>query len=212
MNNIKVCVAIPCYSGYVPIEFSLALSKLVLQADLYGITLDLVCNKGNGLITSSRNLLLSDFFQTDAEYLFWIDDDIIFTVEDFVKVVQIAVKYKSSAASYCVKQDTPKFHIKKVTDEPSEEGYILSNGLGLGFACQHRSVLLDLAKTKETYKDNNRRIHNVFQTRVYNNQYQGEDMMFFQDIHELGYVTYVDPCINLQHVGTKVYDHTLKEK
>ncbi len=221
LDGTKVCIALPCYSGYIPLELGLALTELIGQAPQYGIIPVLLAERGNSLVASTRNKLLAQFLnETDCEYLFWIDDDIIFKPIDFLQVLALCVDgRKSTAATYCTRtDDNPVFYIQTPTGkiEFNDDGLIEAFGLGLGFACQHRSILEEVVKGRDTYLDKDKEvIWDVFKTGVVDNQYQGEDMFFFKELYSLGYPTYINPFIHLKHTGRKDYDHRLlneKEK
>lgn len=213
LKDVKVCLAIPCYSGVIPLELGLALASTVLLAKDNGISLEIIAERENGIVTSSRNKLLTQFLNdTDAEYLFWLDDDIIFTPEDFVEILAWTIKKKSVAATYCVRQDNPVFFVKPINGsiEFDEDGFIPASGVGLGFACQHRSLLEQLVKDVEVYKDRgNSDVYNAFEVGVVNGKYQGEDYNFFS---KLSQPTYVHPFVTLKHVGRKDYSHPFLTK
>lgn len=213
IDGVKVAVVIPCYGGTVPLEFALALAELTVEVKKYGVNLVIISERGNSLVTTARNSLLSRFLDTDYEYIFWIDDDIIFTVNDFLQVLALTIARKSVAATYCARQDAPVFFIKPLnndTIEYTEDGMIPARGCGLGFACQHRSILEPILEGKDSYEDRDKRvIKDVFKTGVFEGKYWGEDMYFFNLLYQSGHPVYIHPTINLKHVGRKDYDHRL---
>jgi len=212
VDGMKVCIALPCYSGYVPLETCLAFAELVPELNRYGVTVSILAERGNSLPTTARNNLLTRFLETDSEYLFWIDDDIIFTSSDFLQILAIAKSKKSVAATYPARKDIPVFFIKPLEGDKLtfDGGLIECKGVGLGFACQHRSLLETLASEAEAYLDkDNYIVRNVFKTDVVNGKFRGEDFFFFNQLYERGQITYVHPSINLKHAGRKDYDHRL---
>ena len=213
VDGVKVCIALPCYGGYVPLEMALVFAELVPELNRYGVKVTIVAERGNSLPTTARNNLITRFMDTDSEYLFWIDDDILFTVQDFLQILALAVRRKSVAATYCSRKDDPVFFIRPLDGKNitfTEDGLLESRGNGLGFSCQHRSILEPLYNKAEFYQDKDGyKVRDVFKTEIKNEKFVGEDYYFFNELYENGQITYIHPLINLKHVGRKDYDHRL---
>lgn len=217
LSGKSVCVAIPCYSGVVPIETALALASTAIALKDAGVKFDVASERENGIITSVRNRLVYRFLkQSEAEYLFWLDDDIIFTPEDFITVFALATEMKICAATYPSRKEPSNFFIKYVNDKSPEFeekfGLIKAKGLGLGFICMHRDILqkaFDDAEDEE-YDDSDLRPRDLFHIGVRNRRYWGEDMTFLVNLYEkYGHISYIYPWINLKHVGRKDYNDKL---
>ena len=213
VDGIKVCIALPCYGGYVPLEMCLEFAALIPELQKYGVTTSILAERGNSLPTTARNNLITRFMETDCDCLFWIDDDVLFTVQDFLQILALVPSRLSVAATYPVRKDEPTFFIKPVDGKNitfDKDGLIEAKGVGLGFSCQHRSILQSLFEAADSYydKDNNC-IKNVFKTDIVEGKFRGEDFFFFNQLYENGHTTYIHPLINLKHVGRKDYDHRL---
>ena len=127
VDGVRVCIALPCYGGYVPVEMALTFGELVPILNRHGVTLSVVTERGNSLPTTARNNLLHQFMETDSEYIFWIDDDILFTPQDFLQILALTLTRKSVAATYPCRKDEPVFFIKPInndTIEFNEDGLI----------------------------------------------------------------------------------------
>ena len=213
VDGVRVCIALPCYGGYVPVEMALTFGELVPILNRHGVTLSVVTERGNSLPTTARNNLLHQFMETDSEYIFWIDDDILFTPQDFLQILALTLTRKSVAATYPCRKDEPVFFIKPInndTIEFNEDGLIPCKGVGMGFSCQHRSLLEPLLDKADSYEDKEGTIlKDVFKAGVVNGKFQGEDMYFFNELYKNGHTTFIHPLINLKHVGRKDYDHRL---
>lgn len=215
LKDTSVCIAIPCYSGIVPIETALALAATCVELRDMGVKVDIAVEREDGIITAVRNRLISRYLaESSAEYLFWIDDDIIFTPSDFTTCLALATEMKQVGATYPVRADTPKFFIKYINDKYPEfdekYGLLKSKGLGLGFMCQHRSIVEQIVKDKETYVTKGTVISDVFQVGREGNSYWGEDMRYFNELYtKYGHIAYIVPQLNLKHVGRKDFDHKL---
>ena len=184
-----------------------------------GLELSIIVEQGNSLPMTARNSIISQFMQMDSDYIFWIDDDVIFTVEDFVKILDSVVEKKSVAGAYCAKLDEPTFYIRPIDGKNqtyTEDGFMETKGLGMGFSCQAKEILKPLVDSAEIYEDRlGNKVLSIFRTKVEHGQFVGEDYLFFEELYQLGHITYVDPSIKLKHVGRKMYSHPLsntKEK
>lgn len=219
LTGKSVCIAIPCYSGVVPIETALALASLAVNLKEIGVKLDIVSERENGIITSVRNRLVYRFLkESDADYLFWLDDDIIFETKDFLSVFALATEKRICAATYPSRKEPSNFFIKYVQgDKPEFEedyGLIKAKGLGMGFICMDREIVQEVfdANADSEYDDSGFSPRDLFKIGVRDRKYWGEDMSFLVDLYETyGHVSYVHPWINLKHVGRKDYDAKLME-
>jgi hypothetical protein len=219
LTGVSVCIAIPCYSGTLPIETALALVQTSVKLKEMGIQFDIVSERENGLVTSVRNRLLYRYLtESDSKYLFWLDDDIIFTVDDFIQILAIATKKKMAAASYPTRTDVPVFFIKYINDKTpefdSDFGLIKSQGVGMGFICMERDIVQEVfdAYEDQEYIDEELKPRDIFKVGVINKKYWGEDMSFLTELYQkFNHITYVHPWINLKHVGRKDYNAKLMD-
>ena len=215
ISGKTVYLAIPCYQGMLPMETALEMTQLRDHLRNAGVSLLAHGERGNGVITEVRNRLLTHFLNSDADYIFWLDDDMIFKSEDVVRMLALCELKDNVACTYPSRSDTPKFYIHRIDrfgeNEFDELGLLKAKGVGMGFCCMKREVIQKLAATKETYKDNaGEDIISAFRNGVKDGQFWGEDMNFFYDLYDLGYITYIDPSIALKHVGRKDYDTKFK--
>jgi hypothetical protein len=219
LTGKSVCIAIPCYSGIIPIETAIALASIAVELNRIGVRLDIVSERENGIITSVRNRLVYRFLkESDAEYLFWLDDDIIFQVQDFLTIFALATEKGIVAATYPSRKEPSNFFIKytegtKPEFEP-DYGLIKAKGLGLGFLCMDRKIVQQVFddNADSEYDDSGFTPRDLFKIGVRNRKYWGEDMSFLVDLYDTyGHISYVHPWINLKHVGRKDYDAKLME-
>lgn len=219
LSGKSVCIAIPCYSGFMPLETSIALAALATKLFQIGVKMDIVSERENGMISSVRNRLLSRFLkESDAEYLFWLDDDIIFEVQDFLSVLALSTEKQIVAATYPSRKEPSNFFIKYINGESPEFdedfGLIKAKGLGMGFICMHRDIVQRVYDDHAAfeYDDKDQVMRDIFKVGVKNRQYWGEDMHFLVSLYETyGYISYVHPWINLKHVGRKDYNARLMD-
>jgi hypothetical protein len=92
--------------------------------------------------------------------------------------------------------------------EANEYGCIPVNGLGLGFTCVQRTVIEKIAERspKLIYPDvDEGPVPRIFRCDERDGWARGEDIAFFDDVRELGFQPWLDPTIELGHIGAKEY-------
>lgn len=162
-----------------------------------------------GIVEWARDTVLDSFLKSGAQKLFWIDSDMVWEPDDFLKMVALSTVRDVVCASYPSKSDDVEFQIAG-TGQPEtadEFGLIEIAGLGLGFTIMDRSVCADIAASVTTTFDQmlKRPLPNVFRVDATETGRRGEDIAFFSDVRALGHKVYLDPTISLGHVGEKIW-------
>jgi hypothetical protein len=111
----------------------------------------------DSLITRARNKLVSEFLkQEEYTHLFFIDADIIFQPQEFIRVLLFDKPLVS--APYPLKNETPiekgdasfgwciNFPLGKYDLEDNEKGFKKVNYAGTGFMCIERKVFQEIIK------------------------------------------------------------------
>jgi len=213
LDGLSVCIGIPCYSETIPLEQATALVEAVHSLRMKGIKVAIATERGNALIDLARNRIVTKFLrQTDYKKLFWLDDDILFKPDDMERLLAWSTLYPIVGATYPVRQDPPKFFIRRETDkwDQNEYGLFKIIGTGLGFCVIDRSVFDQMEPTTEKFKIDEEQIEAYFSIKRENGVYFGEDITFFKRWNEeFGGSFILDPSIHLKHVGSKAYDYNL---
>ncbi len=208
----SVAIGIPC-GPTVPWQTAVSLARTARFAAQHGIALDMCITAGGSVVSEARNLVLNSFLRTKAETLFWIDSDIEWAVTDFVTLLQWAFTVDVVCAAYPAKTPTKPFIIKQPDPENVEMnglGLIKILGTGLGFCAVSRAAIEGLVmRAPRVDIGEERDVPDVFRidrtTMNGRRTAQGEDMAFFADLREGGYDVWLDPTIQLGHVGNYVY-------
>lgn len=195
---MKTMIAVPCMDQ-VPVPFcqSLALLKSVEDCTL--------AMKAGSLIYAARNDLATRAIQMDADYVFWLDSDMVFqpdTLERMMKTIRendidiLTGLYFRRVAPYSpVLFDKLEIHGQEC--EWSEFNTIPDSLFpvgGCGFGCV-------LMKT-DVFFDVQSKFGNMF-APIGNN---GEDVAFCWRARECGYTIICDPSVVCGHVGYSVFD------
>lgn len=211
LEGLSVCIAIPCYRESLPITQAMALVETVHMLRMKGVKVAIATETGNALVDLARSRLADKFLNhTDYNKIFWLDDDILFTPDDFERVLAWSTLYPIVAATYPVRQEPAKFFLRRETEKLDQNEYGLFKiiGCGLGFCCMDRSVFRTMSPDTDTFMVEGEEIKQFFKIVQENKVYYGEDIYFFKRWHDdfEGFVM-LDPSINLKHVGTKAYDY-----
>lgn len=212
-----VAIAIPCYDGKIIIEQAADLYHAALKFKQLGIKNCLLYEKGNALIDYSRNKLVKKFMEdTDCQKLIFLDADIHFKWEDLVRLLAFSSKYPVVCGTYPVKQDIPKFFINPCYQEgkviTNELGLVSIKGAGAGFLIIDRSVFETMKPKCQNFFVEDKEYIEYFSCGVKDKQLHGEDITFMRKwVEDCAGEVWLDPGINLVHVGMKSYDSQFQQ-
>lgn len=224
LSGLSVVIAIPYRNDHdIAAPTTIALVSTTKLLCEYGIDNDHHFHK-SGTIFAARSRAVHRFLQTTANRLLWWDSDIVPHPKDLLQLLAWSTRYPVICAAYTGKSDDPFFLINATPGEVKADdwGNINMNGIGLGFSCMHREVLEELyvKAPMKKYGPKQEPIRGVFRfdevARDGYDEFEGEDMAFFDDVRALGYTVMVDPRMEIGHVGEKTYkgrllDHILKK-
>ena len=195
---MKILIAVPCMDQ-VPFTFAQSLSTLEKIGECK------LAMKAGSLIYTSRNSLAMMAIQMDADFVFWLDSDMVFKSDTLVRMMDTLKKNDLDILTGLYFRRVPPYspvlfdkleqngeitefsEFNKIPDELFEVG-------GCGFGCV-------LMKT-DVFFDVQSKFDNMFAPRGNN----GEDVAFCIRARECGYKIYCDPSIVCGHVGYSVID------
>ena len=196
---MKIMLAVPCMDQ-VPTQFcqSLALLQKVCECTL--------AMQAGSLIYTSRNNLATKAIEAEADYVLWLDSDMVFAPDTLARMLDTAVERDIDILTGLYFRRVPPYSpvlfdrldIKKndvcswsefetIPDELFEVG-------GCGFGC----VLVNT----EVFLSVQSRFNNMF-SPLGNN---GEDVAFCWRARQCGYKIWCDPSIICGHIGKVVID------
>ena len=210
LEGLSVCIGIPTTRGFHPLVVK---SLIATQRICYvhNIPCEFAVIANNAVIQWARDEVVESFLSTSMQRLFWIDSDIVWEPEDFMRLLALSQKRDIVCASYPAKKDEIlTFYIRYDTTKPLETddcGLVEIKGAGLGFTVISRSAIEKVVANSETVYDEitKRFLPSVFQVGRIGRNRRGEDMSFFEKLTDLGYKINLDPSIRLGHIGDKTY-------
>lgn len=197
---MKILIAVPCMDQ-VPAPFA---QSLALLKKPEGVECTLAMQMGS-LIYTSRNNLAQQAIQMDADYVFWLDSDMVFEPDTLIRMLKTVKERNIDILSGLyfrrVKPYSPVLfdkldirknicswsEFKKIPDDVFEIG-----GCGFGCVLMETSVFLSVQSK-----------HGNMFAPISNN---GEDIAFCWRARDCGYTIYCDPSVICGHIGKIIVD------
>jgi hypothetical protein len=207
-------IGMPVGSGSVPWPTATSLISTIRVLDKEGVKFKLESPMGSSIVQWARSGIVHEFLKSDCTHLFWIDSDIVWAPDDFIRLLGFGAVLDVVGATYPFKTDgIARFCLNAIEEK---EGEFNVNGLGcvqmksfaIGFTLMKRKVVEAVAESKPwmEHKLNGYRYRDVFRVdRNENGEPRGEDIAFFEDIRAAGFDVWLDPSVKLGHVGMKVF-------
>ena len=216
----KLMIAIPAYDNKLNIDSAFALSNLAVQVQSLGVKLYLTHLSGCSLITKARNSLVADFLKSDADTLLFVDADVVITADAVLRLMALSLDKDITAGIYPRRGMDRKFFLDYHLDENGalefdKNGLMRVKRIGTGFMMIQRHVIETMiANHSEWAYDNNvdnRTDHAIFDLKIVNGEYYGEDYLFCDRAAEDGFTVFLDPSISLPHVGQEKFTRDFEE-
>ncbi len=215
--DLSVAIGFPCGQS-VPYQTALSLAKTIKTCTKRRIEVEMCAVSGASVVTLARSRVLDAFLQTTCSRLFWIDSDMQWEPDNFLRLLVLSTKYDVVCGTYAQKTDAQGIcllHQDLLTFDVNSHGLVRFQGTGLGFTVLRREIAQHISDTKPKFYDPvyNRAIADVFRIDSVDRghevpDFRGEDIAFFTDLIGLGYEVWLDPTIVLGHVGAKVYQRS----
>jgi hypothetical protein len=215
LGDTSVCIGIPI-SGGMPPRSVMSLVKTVELMMRMGIRFDIVMEAG-GSVQWARDGVLDQFLKGDKDKLFWIDSDIVWAPESFIRLLALSTKVDVVTAAYPAKVEsaTTTFYANFIPGVKNDGpcGLMEVHGLGLGFAVVDRKVMEVLAANAPRVKEqiSGREMASVFRMDIVDGNRRGEDIAFFADVRDLGHKVWLDPHTSLGHIGNHEWKGSVLE-
>lgn len=201
---MKILIAVPCMDQ-VPAPFCGSLAKLKKVGDC------MLSMQMGSLIYTSRNALATQAIQVDADYVLWLDSDMVFEPDLLERMVDVLQKNNLDILTGLYFRRVPPytpvlFDTLEIRDDKTcmwTEFTEIPNTLfkvgGCGFGC----VLM----TTEVFYDVQSKFGNMF--APFDNT--GEDLAFCWRARQCGFDIWCDPSIICGHVGYTISDEKYYE-
>ena len=202
MQN-KIFIGTPCFEYKVNANYV----KTLLEFEKLGIDFEPFFLH-DSLITRARNELITQFYENSTfTHLFWLDGDVSIPGEGLQTLLSHQVDV--IAAPVPIKDLSPGAHqsIRRTYEEIKPYLYKAEAAATGCFLMSKKSVSA-LVKSSSYYfmnDESTRRLYNVFEVGIRNNEYMSEDWDISYKLRELGFEIYIDSSFPILHAGIHNY-------
>jgi len=209
-------VALPAYDFKVSLKLAVSLARLAQAAPQHGIDIQIGSVCGCSVVSRARNLLSKDFLESKCTDLIFIDSDINFDSEDVFRLMAWTSEPKKGIVAGVPRvRGEERVYITALDYDENNE--LTMNGMGLvrakrvatAFMMVRRDVFETLveAHPEWTYYDKktDRMLPALFDFKLTEEGYMGEDFLFCDRSREVGFEVWIDPTIKLGHMGVQEY-------
>jgi hypothetical protein len=175
--------------------------------------LDLGMFSGNCHVDDARNRLVHEFLKTDCEQLVFLDTDVMWFPGELRKLVEHVEDIV--AGIYPRRADDQPWPVKEECDGhariPNERGLVEVIGVPTGFLKIRRGVLRVLAQQALKYEipETGEIVPCIFERTIDGTSRIGGDYNFCKKARALGYRIWVDPTLELGHLGSKLWQGSI---
>ena len=195
---MKILIAVPCMDQ-VPVPFCHSLAQLQKTGEC------VLVMKAGSLIYTSRNAIATEAIQMDADYVFWLDSDMVFKPDTLVRMMETLKTNDLDILSGLYFRRVPPYSpvlFEKIEMDGEACDYSEFQSIPTGLfevgACGFGCVLM---KT-DVFYDVQSKFGNMF-APIGNT---GEDVAFCWRARQCGYKIMCDPSVICGHVGYSVVD------
>jgi hypothetical protein len=208
LAGVSVMLAMPVNRD-LPWQTAQSLIESVNLLKDRGIPFDVQFVVGSSIIEVARSKVADAFLKSGHTRLMMLDSDQTWSAKSLLRMLALSTRMDVVVGAYPAKRDPPTFLLspEEGAVESNEWGCIPVKGIGLGFTVVTRSVIEALAQRapKLVFPESPEPLPHIFRCDVVDGAFRGEDMAFFADLRALGRTVWLDPSIELGHVGAKEY-------
>jgi hypothetical protein len=218
LEGRKLFIGIPAYDGKISIKLAYTLAQLMPKAMSLGVSVQLGHVSGCSIITMARNMLVDQFLQSDCTELLFIDGDVLAQADDILRLMAQGGDKDITAGSYPRRSKDRKFFMELYFDENNElefDGAMMRiNRVGTGFMLIQRHVIEAIAEKSEKYlgQDGIGNVASVFDFKLQDGQFVGEDYSFCDKARDQGFKVWLDVEISLPHVGQEEFTNNFYQE
>lgn len=210
LKGTKVAIAIPSYGDSVSVQTLNGVSMTFGQFMKHGIQAALLTSN-DSILHKNRNILVDMFLETDADYLIFIDSDMGFAPESILRLIASAKMMEADiiGAAGLQKTENKRFCCELLypLQMHNATNLIKVSGIGTAFLLISRKVLEHLAYPAVKFKTSpgsDKLYAQIFENEIdEEGNFWSEDYAFCRKARKAGFDLWLDPSIELSHVGKK---------
>jgi hypothetical protein len=210
-HAIRILIATPFYqvSGFSPYIRSLAHTIIMLLKET-DVDVDFMELSGDSYIDRARNTIAHEFLKTDRTHLVFIDSDMSWNLEGFLRLMIADVDIVGAGYPCKNNWDFYSCALNCHSDgRPivNENGLISAQGIPTGFMKIRRNVFEKIAEAypDDYYMIGGEKHHNYFGRMIVNGNNLGEDISFCYRWTQAGGAIWVEPRVTINHYGIEAH-------
>lgn len=167
-----------------------------------------------GFLLRSRNRIVADFLASTGTHLLMADADMAW---DPRAVVRLLAHEEDFVAGAYLRKEQPAGRWAVSLIEPvkaDRRGLLAAKGVGMGFCLVSRGAIEKMVEAEPlTYRDSldGTLQHLLFDRAIVDGQLRSEDNVFCAKWRGLGGAVYIDPFIELEHIGQNSWKARLSD-
>ena len=217
----KICLGILSYDGKVHCRTMMCMVQAVMQCAAKGWGFTYILRESDSMVARGRSFLASQFLENpeakDCTDLVFVDLDLSWNGDELIRLLEHPVDVIGAAYPY--KDESGDFPLRWPADGLFEEnGLWVVQAVTPGFFRVTRKALLKIAKEMPWLEFKDRGTPEGHRNWMFFDNLQrpsgiyDEGYIFCERWRTVGGKTYLDPDINLSHIGLKSYNHgTLRQ-
>ena len=209
-------IALPAYDFKVSLKLAISLARVAQAAPQHGIDIQIGSVCGCSVVSRARNLLTKDFLESNCTDLIFIDSDINFEPEDVFRLMAWTTDPKKGIVAGVPRvRGEERVYITALEYDDNQEltmnsmGLVRAERVATAFMMVRRDVFETLveAHPEWTYYDkkSDRMLPAIFDFKLTEEGYMGEDFLFCDRAREVGFEVWIDPTIKLGHMGVQEF-------
>lgn len=202
----NVMIAAPSYDGTITVWHASALSETCKMGLTRNINVFCIYMSYDALVQRARNDIVQLALELNVDDLVFVDCDVDWLPEDFFKLLEHDADVVGGVYPKKTDFETYPVLLHDVNRKPDDDGLIEVDGLPMGFTRITRKALQAAWEIAREYREPHKEkpIKMVFDIGIdENGTLVSEDISFCKKWKASGGILYLDPSINLAHVGNK---------
>jgi hypothetical protein len=182
-------------------------SLMATTPELAGMNVDWLLHQGDCHVDDARNACVSLFLKSRAQKLLFIDDDVGWYPDQFVKFI----KHDRDvvAGLYPQKKDEPTYPVRLLPPpfQAEPDGLLQVEAVPTGFLMLSRDAVVKMAALSPTFNhDDDKAMPLLFERAILDGRRWSGDFWFSRKWTEAGGSIWIDPEMSLTHCGQKTWE------
>lgn len=211
LSGKRVAIATPCYGNSVVGNYLMSMVAAIPDMLKCGVDYDVMTVPNESIVSRARNTLTKMFInRKDCTHLMFIDADMGWKSDAILRLLASGKDFIGAAGprkelplTYCANFDIDNYKTCEKT------GLLTVNEIGTGFLMLSRECIEKIMASEPDnfYADSTtgEKTHNLFENKIIDGKFWSEDYVFSKKWKNIGGEVWVDPMIELEHVGTHTY-------